>query len=75
MLAAGSASLTALSGTVNGGKLSGSGQVAYFPDLQGAFTANVTGMAMNFPEGLRTEIDSSLGAHHRGEGGRPRGIG
>ena len=28
--------------------------------LQGAFTANVTGMAMNFPEGLRTEIDSAL---------------
>ena len=45
---------------MNGGRLSGSGQVALLPDLQGAFTANVTGMAMNFPEGLRTEIDSSL---------------
>jgi len=60
VLAPGSTSLTALSGTVNGGTLSGSGQVRYSPEIQGAFTANVTGMAVNFPEGLRTEIDSAL---------------
>jgi outer membrane protein assembly factor BamA/autotransporter translocation and assembly factor TamB len=60
VLARGSAFITALNGTVNGGKLSGSGQIQYSPDIRGAFTANVTGMAMNFPEGLRTEIDSSL---------------
>jgi outer membrane protein assembly factor BamA/autotransporter translocation and assembly factor TamB len=60
VLARGNAFITSLSGTVNGGTLSGSGQVQYTPEVQGQFTANVTGMAMNFPEGLRTEVDSSL---------------
>jgi len=60
VLAGRSAVITALNGTVNGGMLSGSGRVQYSPDIQGAFTAKVTGMAMNFPEGLRTEVDSSL---------------
>jgi outer membrane protein assembly factor BamA len=60
VLAGSSAVITALSGTVNGGILSGSGRVQYSPDIQGAFTAKATGMAMNFPEGLRTEVDSSL---------------
>src|SRR4029453_12374680 len=60
VLARSNAFLTSLSGTVNGGKLSGSGQVRYAPEVSGQFMANVTGMAMNFPEGLRTEVDSSL---------------
>jgi outer membrane protein assembly factor BamA/autotransporter translocation and assembly factor TamB len=52
--------ISSLTGTVNGGALKGSGQLQYTPRLQGQFTANVTGMAMNFPEGLRTEVDGSL---------------
>jgi outer membrane protein assembly factor BamA/autotransporter translocation and assembly factor TamB len=60
VLARGNVFISSLKGTVNGGALSGSGQVQYTPELQGQFTANVAGMAMNFPEGLRTEIDSSL---------------
>jgi len=60
VLARSNAFITSLSGTVNGGKLSGSGQVQYAPDLRGQFMANVSGMAMNFPEGLRTEVDSSI---------------
>ncbi len=60
VLARNNASLTSLNGTVNGGKLSGSGQVQYAPELRGQFMANVTGMAMNFPDGLRTEIDSEI---------------
>ena len=60
VLARSNAFITSLSGTVNGGKLSGSGQVQYSPDLRGQFNANVSGMAMNFPEGLRTEVDSSI---------------
>jgi outer membrane protein assembly factor BamA/autotransporter translocation and assembly factor TamB len=60
VLARSNAFITSLSGTVNGGKLTGSGQVQYSPDIRGQFMANVSGMAMNFPEGLRTEIDSSI---------------
>jgi outer membrane protein assembly factor BamA/autotransporter translocation and assembly factor TamB len=60
VLARGNAFLTSLTGTVNGGMLSGSGQVQYTPDLRGQFTANVTRMAMDFPEGLRTEVDSTV---------------
>jgi hypothetical protein len=60
VLARSNAFITSLSGTVNGGKLSGSGQVQYAPELRGQFMANVSGMAMNFPEGLRTEVDSSI---------------
>jgi len=60
VLARGNVFITSLRGTVNGGMLSGTGQVQYTPEVQGQFTSNVTGMAMNFPEGLRTEVDSSL---------------
>ncbi len=60
VLARSNAFITSLSGTVNGGKLSGSGQVQYAPELRGQFMANISGMAMNFPEGLRTEVDSSI---------------
>jgi outer membrane protein assembly factor BamA len=60
VLARGHAFITSLSGTVNGGMLSGSGQVQYTPEVQGQFSANVSGMAMDFPEGLRTEVDGSL---------------
>ena len=60
VLARGNVFITSLSGSVNGGMLSGTGQVQYTPEVQGQFTSNVTGMAMNFPEGLRTEVDSSL---------------
>jgi outer membrane protein assembly factor BamA/autotransporter translocation and assembly factor TamB len=52
--------ITSLNGSINGGTLSGSGQVQYAPDLRGQFMATISGMAMNFPEGLRTEIDSSI---------------
>jgi outer membrane protein assembly factor BamA/autotransporter translocation and assembly factor TamB len=52
--------ITSLSGMVNGGTLSGSGQIQYTPDLRGNFSANVTRMAMDFPRGLRTEVDSSI---------------
>jgi outer membrane protein assembly factor BamA/autotransporter translocation and assembly factor TamB len=60
VLARGNVFLTSLSGTVNGGMLGGSGQVQYSPELRGQFSVNATGMAMNFPEGLRTEVDSSI---------------
>jgi outer membrane protein assembly factor BamA/autotransporter translocation and assembly factor TamB len=60
VLARGNAFITSLSGTVNGGTLSGAGQLQYSPELRGQFMANVSGMAMDFPEGLRTEVDSSL---------------
>ncbi|HEU4687877.1 MAG TPA: translocation/assembly module TamB domain-containing protein, partial [Vicinamibacterales bacterium] len=60
VLARGNVFITSLTGTVNGGALFGSGQVQYTPALQGRLITDVTGMAMNFPEGLRTEVDSYL---------------
>src|SRR4026209_1061997 len=47
VLARSNAFITSLSGTVNGGKLSGSGQLQYAPELRGQFMVNVNGMAMN----------------------------
>jgi len=59
--AGGEASLTTLRGTINGGSLAGSGRLQYAPDTRGMFTFDVAGMALNAPEGLRSEIDAALG--------------
>jgi autotransporter translocation and assembly factor TamB len=60
VLARGQAYLTTLTGTVNGGMLTGSGQLDYAPRLQGRFTVEAAGMAIEFPEGLRSEVDASI---------------
>lgn len=56
------AQLTALSGFLNGGTLSGTGQVTFAPrtPLEAAFALTVDGMGLDFPEGLRSELDAAL---------------
>lgn len=53
-------SLTSLGGTINGGALSGTGEVRYAPEIEGRIEIAVQGMALEFPEGLRSEIDADL---------------
>jgi outer membrane protein assembly factor BamA len=57
------AQLTQLSGSVNGGMLSGTGTVAFAPNspLEGTLALTVDGMAIEFPEGLRSELSAALG--------------
>jgi outer membrane protein assembly factor BamA/autotransporter translocation and assembly factor TamB len=57
------ARLTELAGTVNGGLLSGTGSVAFAPrtPLEAAFNLTVERMGLEFPEGLRSELNSMLG--------------
>ncbi len=57
------AQLIQLSGVVNGGKLSGSGRLAFAArsPLEATLAVNVDGMALEFPEGLRSELNAALG--------------
>ena len=54
--------LRALNGTINGGTLMGGGTVSYDPDagLSARLTADVNGMALDFPAGLRSELNAAL---------------
>jgi outer membrane protein assembly factor BamA/autotransporter translocation and assembly factor TamB len=56
------ASLLSLTGTANGGPLTASGSIRYRPDarVDTSLTAMVDGMAMEFPQGLRTELSADL---------------
>src|SRR5262249_40610349 len=56
------ARLTSLAGTVNGGRLTGSGELEYgrgLPVMR--LTTDTRGMALNFPAGLRSELNAALG--------------
>jgi outer membrane protein assembly factor BamA/autotransporter translocation and assembly factor TamB len=56
-----SAQLTALNGTINGGDLTVTGNAEYRPgSLASSLAATITGMAIEFPQGLRSEIDGDL---------------
>ena len=54
--------LRELNGFINGGALTGSGSVGYEPDagLNAHLTADISDMAIEFPVGLRSEIDAML---------------
>ena len=56
------ATITTLSGQVNGGPLTGDGMVTYGADgaLSAQLSANVLGMALEFPPGLRSEVNAAL---------------
>jgi outer membrane protein assembly factor BamA len=58
-----SARITALTGTVNGGTLTGGGGVDYSPEqgLDVQLSMMVGGMALEMPEGLRSEVNTDLG--------------
>ncbi|MBI4485618.1 MAG: translocation/assembly module TamB domain-containing protein, partial [Acidobacteria bacterium] len=56
------AQLTSLSGFVNGGTLTGTGEVTYGRASQGSarLTTAIRGMGLEFPEGLRAELNTDL---------------
>ena len=56
------AAITALSGLMNGGPLTGDGVVSYGADgaLSAQLSADVLGMALEFPPGLRSEVNAAL---------------
>jgi outer membrane protein assembly factor BamA/autotransporter translocation and assembly factor TamB len=56
------ARITSLSGIVNGGALSGGGELTYTPGVPGAgqLTMAVDGMGLELPDGLRSELDADL---------------
>ena len=56
------ATLAALNGSINGGSLAGNGTVEYLPDagVNGRLAADIRDMALEFPAGLRSELDAML---------------
>jgi len=54
--------LRTLNGTINGGSLAGGGTVSYNPDagLNARVTADISDMALDFPAGLRSELNATL---------------
>jgi len=56
------AHITSLTGSVNGGALTGSGEAEYTPEggLNAQLSTVVRGMALEFPQGLRSELDADL---------------
>ena len=57
-----SARITSMTGTVSGGTLSGNGALGYGTEgrLDAQLSTSVRGMALEFPEGLRSEVDVDL---------------
>ena len=57
-----SATITSIAGNVNGGPLTGSGAIDYRADgrVDLQLTTDIRGMAMEFPDGLRSEVDADL---------------
>jgi outer membrane protein assembly factor BamA/autotransporter translocation and assembly factor TamB len=66
-----SARMTSLAGVVNGGTLTGSGEAHYGPGVSPSarLDATMTGIGLEFPEGLRSELnaDLSLAVARQGE--------
>ncbi|MBI4885495.1 MAG: translocation/assembly module TamB domain-containing protein [Acidobacteria bacterium] len=56
------ARITTLAGSVNGGALTGSGTIDYgaVQGLEAQLSADIKGMALDYPPGLRSELDASL---------------
>ena len=54
--------ITRLDGQINGGSLTGSGEIGYGrrSGVAGAIAATIAGMGLEFPEGLRSEINADL---------------
>jgi outer membrane protein assembly factor BamA/autotransporter translocation and assembly factor TamB len=56
------ARITELTGSANGGAITGGGTVEYASDqgLQAQLSTGIRGMAVEYPEGLRSELDADL---------------
>lgn len=54
--------LRTLNGSINGGTLTGTGTIAYQPDagLNAHLTTDIRDMALDFPVGLRSQLDAML---------------
>jgi outer membrane protein assembly factor BamA/autotransporter translocation and assembly factor TamB len=54
--------ITGLDGQINGGSLTGSGEIGYgqATGVAGTMTAMIASMGLEFPEGLRSEINADL---------------
>jgi outer membrane protein assembly factor BamA/autotransporter translocation and assembly factor TamB len=57
------AQVTRLTGIVNGGELTGSGEVSYAPGepIDASLSLAATGLALEFPEGLHSELNADVG--------------
>ena len=57
------AQLTTLRGTLNGGQLAGTGHITFAPraPIEATLALTVDGMGLDFPQGLRSELDAALG--------------
>jgi len=69
------ARIGSITGSVNGGALTGSGQVDYTPEagLDAQLSAAVRSMALEFPQGLRSELDADLTLNASESAGRLAG--
>ena len=56
------ARITSLTGSVNGGALTGGGGLEYSPErgVEAEISTDIRGMALEFPQGFRSEIDAQL---------------
>ena len=70
-----SARIVSLTGTANGGPLTGDGVVTRRPDggIDAQLSTNIRGMALEFPPGLRSEVDASLALGMQLEDDMPSG--
>jgi outer membrane protein assembly factor BamA len=59
------AQLTSLTGSLNGGTLSGTGHLAFSPRTprEATLSLTVNGMGLEFPAGLRSELNAALGVN------------
>jgi outer membrane protein assembly factor BamA len=70
-----SAQITALTGSVNGGTLTGGGSLSFVSTegLGAQLAATIKGMAFEFPDGLRSEVDADLNLAAASLAGAPEG--
>ena len=56
------ATITSMTGAINGGTLTATGSAEYQPDgsIDARLGTDITGMALDYPAGLRTEMNSAL---------------
>ena len=56
------ATITSMTGAINGGTLTATGSAEYLPDgsIDARLDTDIAGMALDYPAGLRTELNSAL---------------
>jgi outer membrane protein assembly factor BamA len=71
------ARITEVTGSINGGAITGGGTVDYAPEqgLQAELATGIRGMALEYPPGLRSELDADLNFTFRSPPGNSSDIG